>query len=634
MKSLHSFFLLIVLLSFNRLSAQNMDLLVIGIPAELSQNANSVVRSQEISIEIKSISNMIVKTKKVVTVYNEKGLRNVDAYEHYDKTESVNAIEATIYNAFGKEIKKLRRKDFFDQSVADGFSVINDSRRLSLNYVPTEYPFTIVYQSETQTSNTAFIPRWYPVDDFNESIQKSKFRINYPSDLGFKFKEVNFDGKKIVKEQTANSIEYVVENLLAEREEEQAPFKFTHVLFGLEKFQLEGVEGNAKTWKDFGLWMNEKLLKGSNEIPLETQNKIKALVGDETDPIKKARKIYQYVQDKTRYVSIQMGIGGWKPMLAKDVDRLGYGDCKALSNYTKSLLELVGVPSYYAIIYGDDEKRDILEDFVSMQGNHAVLAIPHNQKLTFLECTSQTQAFGFEGDFTDDRLALIIKPDGGEIVKTNQYSNTDNAQITTGKVKINNDGSMQTIATVNYTGIQYNNVAPIEKLPPDKIKENYKERWSHINNLLVDEVKLSNNKEKVEFKEEVKLSAAGFVQKVGSEKMVNINLLNQNHNIPQRYRNRKNGFEIKRGFYDEDTIEIEFPVSNKLTAKPENTTIETKFGTYKAEVSILNPNTLQYKRTLLIKKGMYTATEYEEYRKFREQIAKQDNSKIILQENQ
>jgi hypothetical protein len=36
-----------------------------------------------------------------------------------------------------------------------------------------------------------------------------------------------------------------------------------------------------------------------------------------------------------------VGIGGFKPMPANDVDRLGYGDYKALSNYTQGTLEAV-----------------------------------------------------------------------------------------------------------------------------------------------------------------------------------------------------------------------------------------------------------------------------------------------------
>jgi hypothetical protein len=37
-----------------------------------------------------------------------------------------------------------------------------------------------------------------------------------------------------------------------------------------------------------------------------------------------------------------------------------------------------------------------------------------------------------------------------------------------------------------------------------------------------------------------------------------------------------------------------------------------------------------YKRSFYIKKGMYSNTEYDEYRLFIEQVSKNDNAKIIL----
>jgi hypothetical protein len=47
-----------------------------------------------------------------------------------------------------------------------------------------------------------------------------------------------------------------------------------------------------------------------------------------------------------------------------------------LTNYEGSL-EAVGVPSYNTILYGDSYKKDIESDFVSMQRNHMILAIPY-----------------------------------------------------------------------------------------------------------------------------------------------------------------------------------------------------------------------------------------------------------------
>lgn len=67
-------------------------------------------------------------------------------------------------------------------------------------------------------------------------------------------------------------------------------------MMGLEKFHLEGVDGTATTWEAFGKWYGEKILTGTTTLPEETKTKIKALVGDEKDPIKKAKIIYDYVQ--------------------------------------------------------------------------------------------------------------------------------------------------------------------------------------------------------------------------------------------------------------------------------------------------------------------------------------------------
>src|SRR5690606_3862327 len=198
----------------------------------------------------------------------------------------------------------------------------------------------------------------------------------YPSDLGFKYKNYNFAPNQLVETKSANSLTLSVENLPATKAEQYSP-SFSqlvpYTLFGLEKFKLEGVEGDAASWQSFGKWMHDNLLVGTNALSDETKSTIRTLVGAEKDPIAKARIVYQYMQSKTRYVSIQLGIGGWKPMLAKDVDRLGYGDCKALTNYTKALLDAVGVQSHYAVIYGDEQKRSLNPDFVSMQGNHVIL---------------------------------------------------------------------------------------------------------------------------------------------------------------------------------------------------------------------------------------------------------------------
>ena len=616
----------------NLIVAQNTNYSVVTIPENLKENANSVIRYQSIDISITSQKSYVKTTSKAITVLNSKGINNIDAKEYYGDSEKVNFIEATIYNAFGMEVKKIKRKDFKDQSVSDGFTISNE-RVLYLDYTPTDYPFTVVFTSETKNSNTAFIPGWSPIDDYLESVQKSEFTIHYTPDLGFKYKEYNFTGRTINKSEKEGIITFSAENLEAEKQEEYSPSpsKFwPEVKFGLEKFYLEGVEGTAKTWKEYGAWVYNALLTGTEELSDETKIKIKALVGAETDPIKKAKIVYQYMQDKTRYVSIQLGIGGWKPMLAKDIDRLGYGDCKALSNYMRVLLKTVGVEAFYTVIFGDKTKRDFKQDFVAMQGNHAILTLPYKDKNLFLECTNQTLPFGFQGDFTDDRYALKVTPDGGEIIKTDEFNEKKSSQISKGNYSIDLDGNISGKVIIKSDGIQYDNIYMLEKKSKEGIDEYYKNHFYWINNLKMNKIKFNNNNENVEFIEDLQISALAYGKSNAGMMMVPINVFNQNASIPQRYRNRKNPFEISRGYYDEDEIEVTIPEGFKLEVKPENLELKDKFGTYKMELAVLSPNKLLYKRSFLANKGYYEKEEYENYRKFREQIAKADNSKIVL----
>ncbi|HEY4616901.1 MAG TPA: DUF3857 domain-containing protein [Flavobacterium sp.] len=630
-KTLLTFF---CVLAFFSVQAQKNEYPTSLIADSLKENANAIVRLNQIDITVSSQRNMTVKTKRVITVLNEKGLSSVDAIENYNKKTSVRDIEASVFDSSGKEIKKIKRKDFKDQSAVGGSTLFSDSRYIYLDYTPTQYPFTVVYESEIETSTTAFIPQWYPLGNFFVSVEKSILNVNYPNNLGFKKMEFNFSGFSIQKTiDTDTQLSYTVTNILAQKQEDYSPAFgsiFPKLMMGLEVFHLEDVDGAAKTWKEFGKWYSDAILDGTTELSDDTKTKMRTLVGDEKDPIKKAKLIYNYVQQKSRYVSIQVGIGGWKPMLANDVDRLGYGDCKALTNYTKALLDAVDVPSYNTVLYGDSHKKDIESDFVSMQGNHMILAIPDGDKYIWLECTSQDDPFGYQGTFTDDRNVLIMKPDGGKIVRTKVYEDENNAQISTGSYALSKNGDFSGHITIVSEGSQYNQKAAVEILQPTEKEAYYKHYWGNINNLKINNTAFSNDKENIKLTENAEISAVNYGSVSSDKMMFAVNAYNQYTESVKRIRNRKNPFEIQRGFSDKDEIAIALPQEFSIEFLPANFELKSKFGEYKTEFIKKENNKLVYKRSLFIKKGMYSNTEYDEYRHFIEQVSRNDNAKIIL----
>jgi len=138
----------------------------------LKQNANAVVRLHQLDVLLISQREMKVHTLRIVTVLNEKGLSAIQAMENYNKTTTVTSIKAIVYNSFGKELKRCKQKDFYDQTAVGGSTIFSESRFVMLNYTPTEFPFTVVYESELATSNTAFIPQWHPLNAIFVSVEK------------------------------------------------------------------------------------------------------------------------------------------------------------------------------------------------------------------------------------------------------------------------------------------------------------------------------------------------------------------------------------------------------------------------------------------------------------------------------
>lgn len=634
---MRTFFLLGFLFLAQIISAQKTNYQSLIIDSQLTKNANAVVRSDEMTIHLVSKNEMNISVKKVVTVLNKYGDKSSQSYAGYDDGRKMKKIQAIVYDRLGKEKEKFREKDFTDVSAVDGSTLYSDSRVKYLNYTPTEYPYTIEFIYEMTTSNTGELaPAWYFLFGFLVSTEQSKISILFDSpELKPEVMERNLTDVDFKKEITENSIIYEAKNIMAIKDESLSPV-FSKITPKLKirpiSFSYGGYDASIKDWKDLGSWMHNNLLKGRDELPESTISKIKALVKNVDDDLEKAKIVYKFVQDNTRYISVQVGIGGMQPISAVEVDRVKYGDCKGLSNYTKSLLDAVGVTSYYTHVEAGRYKVDFEDDFASLaEGNHVILAIPYNGEYHWIDCTSQVHPFGFIGDFTDGRKVLVIKPEGGELATTTAYINKDNHQKTTASYAIGADGSISGEVEMETEGIIYDDRFYMENRPADDIKEYYKEYWDNINNLSIDKYEFNNNEENIIFLEKVLISAVNYCAPSGGRILFMPNAFSRSGGVPNRYRNRKLPLEIQRGYFYEDDFAIELPDGYSIEALPNEKNIENEFGSYHMKISVSDDKkSLYYKRSFLVKQGDYPKEKYSEYRDFRKEVSQSDNSKVVL----
>lgn len=610
---------------------QENSLSITNIPAELLKNSNSVVRNEQILIEINSVNKMTVHTSRTVTVLNKLGEYHVAAGESYDENIRIKKQSAVVYNAGGLEIRKFKQKEFEDVSAVSSNDLFSDNRVSYLKYTPINYPYTIVYESEVVSDNTIFIQPWRPVKRTSQSVQESSYTLINSNNIPLRIRERNLNSS-IVNSNSEFEVGYSAKNIPSLKYEVLSPgFRnyIPTVKIALQDYSLAGVPGSASNWKEFGKWQYDYLLANKNELPTKTINEVAALTKDVEQPIEKARLIYEYMQSKTRYISVQLGIGGWMPMNALDVDNLGYGDCKALTNYTKSLLESQGIESYYTIVHAGEDKKDFDLDFASMQGNHVILTIPQEKENIFLECTSQTHPFNYLGDFTDDRNVLLIKPDGGEIIKTKKYNFDENLEENEAEILLNPDGGFSGSLTKISKGINYGDSYYLEKLDLNDQKRHYREKLKKLKNIEIEELQFNNDKKEMIFKETLKINGTKFGTKAGKRLLIPLNLFKLNSLEAPRYANRKYPVEILRGKIIRNRNTIHIPEGYKIESIPSPEELITDFGSFKTE-TFAKDGKIVMVQTFILKDGVWSKEHYNTLRDFILHVKINSNQKAVI----
>lgn len=605
------------------------------ISPELLENADAVIRNYQRDVFIENIDEKKVITRRVVTVLNQAGERYVQAYEVYDKSDDIEEQELFVYDSNGQEIEHIKQKDFRDESAYASFILYSDNRVSYFDYMPRRYPYTVEYISETVTPNTIFIREWEPLEGYRVSTEKSTASIHYPEGISLRWKSRNLENYDIQVDSVGKELKFQAKNIASLQRETYTPSFSTfapRISVSMNQFYLEGVEGEAQDWKQFGKWMYDNLVEGLDELPQSTVQKMTSLVADAKSEEEKIRRIYQFVQDNTRYIAVMYGIGGWKPFTAREVDDLGYGDCKALTNYTKALLKTQGIESYYTVIYGGN-KRDIEPDFARMQGNHVILNVPRKDSADFwLECTSQKVPFDYMGDFTDDRFALLIKPEGGEIIKTKVYQPEDNLQAIDCKIQLAANGGFQANFTRTSRGVPYGEVFRMVDYTDKEVKEFYRDDWKKIQNIQFENYEFENDREQIVFTEKINFSGERLATSAGSRLLVPLNFIQQSSIASGSGKTRKLPMQISRGKSFQDHFEFTLPENFVVEALPESTEFEAEFGKFSISITADDNSVIEVERHLQINQGDWPASKYQEFRKFINKVNHLNNLKAVIVE--
>jgi hypothetical protein len=601
------------------------------VPDSLKQNANAVKRYEELRIEIKDVDKAIIKHKYAITILNEDGRRYGYYVNFYNKFRSISDISAKMYNEGGQSIQSLKKKDISDVSTDDDESLLTDGRVKRFAFINKQYPYTVEFEDEVELKGIYNFQTWLPISNAKLSVQNCSYIVQTPSDYKLRYKEVNFPNT--VQINSAKTITYTwrIENAKAKESEPLMP-DFDEVLPAVyiapSEFEYGGYKGNMSSWLDIGKYQLE-LNKGREVLPDNVKQKVHQLTDGLSSTEEKVKVLYEFMQQNTRYISVQLGIGGFQPFEAKYVAEKKYGDCKALSNYMVSLVKEAGIKANYVNIRAGFGENGVIEDFPFDRFNHVIMCVPMKKDTLWLECTSQTESAGYLGKFTGNRKALLIDDDGGHIVNTPAYKVEDNLLVRKITATIDDNGNLETEVNSRFTGLQQERLQGLIHGATKEEKEKYLNRAINLPTYTVIKNEYKETKGRIPVIDEyLKISAPNYASISGKRLFIVPDLFDKEAKLPN---NKPRQFEIELGypFRDVDTINVKIPAGYAVESLPKETVISNKFGKYSI-VSKVNENAIILYRLHEEYMGHYPAKDYDELVKFYDDMYKADRAKIVL----
>lgn len=598
-----------------------------GIVPELMQDADAIMNRYDLEFVIKNSYNGVAREKMVITILSPQGRSYATFQTHEDKFQRLSKFSATLYRQ-GKKIKKVSRKALSETEYFEGLA--SDAKTYLWESPMGIYPYTLEIEIETEYTN-GFIefPSFFPQQGCNMSVVSASYRIKAPHGMELRYKSNRIDSPQRQEEKNYTLWNWTVDSIPAFKTEALAP-PYLQMIPWLcvtpVDITYDHTQGRLDNWNELGKWLYS-LQEGHDLLSEEAKQKVRQLTDTCTTDLSKIDAIYRFIQQNTRYISIQIGIGGLQPMPAQQVYDTGFGDCKALSNYTMALLKEAGINAYNTIVHTD--RARLLSDFATAsQANHEVLMVPLPNDTLWLECTNPQYPLRFIPSHLQGHDAIAITPQGGVFLTIPRYPDEKNLSIITAHIQIAPDGDLSGKVHLENRLSQYENLMYFQKLT----------RKEQID-FICQRITLPNpHIETVRFAEEKSASPCATLdytfstqqgQSISGRRIfVPLNLFRPNLlKLPRQ--ERIHPIHISEGIHNVDTIRFAIPRGYTIESLPHGVTLETPFGSFKASY-VTDGDTLCATYDLLVHSGLFDKEQYSILSDFFKQVNEAYQSTAVL----
>lgn len=592
------------------------------------------------SAEVLSYKNLVrVDNEKTATCtvdisvrVNDKNGEEAGMFKLYlDSFCSLSSFSGTVTPQKGKPIK-LKKGDLVNVSLSEGMA--NNAGVAA--YVPDcQYPYTVNYSYKVAMKGGIIaLPGFAPAVNIGTSVQKAEYVLQVPAGFPIQYSgnvepEVTKDGKTDTYTWTAGDIAPLSSESFMPPATELLPF----CRIAPVKFSFAGYPGSQQSWNDVGRWVSG-LNDEVSDIPEKLAKTVADLVEGKESDMEKIAALYGYLGGTTRYVSIQLGIGGYQPSKASEVLRTGFGDCKALSNYMKLMLKAAGIESYYIILSTEDKTMDPRYPMAGFC-DHAMLCVPVKElkDTLWLECTNAGFPLGFKHSGIAGHEVLLVDGDSSRVVRVPKYGTdcrTDSFVVSLdadGNAAVKAGRELKAGIVESYLGLYSATESEKKEMLNSSIS-------ARTDNFEVQSIRDNTGEyDGAGFEPEMEIGyrfdSPGYART--SKDRMFVPLAPAKFGLSAQKSERKYDIVIEDDALNVISTVVEIPEGYHIESLPQSTEVNCPWAAYTLECSLSEEGRLVVlKQSVSLKAGRFPASDYEQYREFTKAVKKVNSSNIVL----
>ncbi len=410
-----------------------------------------------------------------------------------------------------------------------------------------------------------------------------------------------------------------------------------------------GDNRSIATWKEMGQWYSA-LTAGRRQPSPDITKYVSTLTASANGQLDKMRAIAKFMQQDIRYVAISLGIGGVQPHPASEVFAHRYGDCKDKVTLMSSMLQEVGIESFYVVI---NHERDAVRPEMPVHDgfDHAVLAIrlpdsvtsptmvstmqhPKLGRLLFFDPTNETTPLGEIGGYLQGNYGLLVTPDGGELVELPKQPAAMNGVTRTATLTLDSNGTLKGDVSERHLGDsaadKRERLKAVSK-DTDKIKPIEDLLAESLSQFRITKASVENLRQTDQpFGYQYSFEAQSYAKNAGGLLLIRPRVLDQKSSgILETKEPRKFAVEFNGPSSDRDTFDITVPAGYMVDDVPPPVDADFSFASYHSKTEVKG-NIIHYARTMEVKEVSVPVVRAEELKKFYRIVAGDERSTVVL----